>query len=177
MIERLPPLLDELEPTADRLAALASDATPTLRDLRRAAPGAEALLADFDPVADAARPALKRLAEMSEVGRRAVRAARPVAGRLKPVAAILPPIAELAADLQESVRDSGVVEGLQLYTFYGAGAQARFDQFSHILPSYQIAGPVPAVRARAGAECDAHFDGEPAADATGRATLDYLLGK
>ena len=31
-----------------------------------------------------------------------------------------------------------MVEGLQLYTFYGAGAQARFDQFSHILPSYQI---------------------------------------
>ena len=141
MIERLPPLLDELEPTADRLAALASDATPTLRDLRRAAPGAEALLEDFDPVADAARPALKRLAETSEVGRRAVRAARPVAARLKPVAAILPPIAELAADLQESVRDSGAVEGLQLYTFYGAGAQARFDQFSHILPSYQLAGP------------------------------------
>ena len=173
-IERMPPLLDELEPTADRLAALASDATPTLRDLRRAAPGAEALLEDFDPVADAARPALKRLAETSEVGRRAVRAARPVAAKLKPVAAILPPIAELAAKLQESVRDSGAIEGLQLYTFYGAGAQARFDRFSHILPSYQLAGdcqqyaeePVPA--------CDSHFQGGSSSD---RAALDYLLGK
>ncbi len=177
VIERLPPLLDELDPTADRLAALASDATPTLRDLRRAAPGAKALLEDFDPVADAARPALKRLAETSEVGRRAVRAARPVARRLKPVAAILPPIVELAADLQESVRDSGVVEGLQLYAFYGAGAQARFDQFSHILPSYQIAAPCQQYAREPAPECDAHFNGEPAADATGRATLDYLLGK
>ena len=166
VIERMPPLLDELEPTADRLAALASDATPTLRDLRRAAPGAEALLEDFDPVADAARPALKRLAETSEVGRRAVRAARPVAAKLKPVAAILPPIAELAAKLQESVRDSGAVEGLQLYTFYGTGAQARFDKFSHILPSYQIAGPCQQYAREPVPECDSHFQG-----------LDYLLGK
>ena len=163
VIERLPPLLDELEPTADRLAAFAADATPTLRDLRRAAPGAEALLADFDPVADAARPALKRLAETSRVGRRAVRAARPVARRLQPVAAILPPIVELAAKLNESLRDSGAVEGLLLYTFYGAGAQARFDQFSHILPSYQIASDCQQY-ARVPLEgCSAHFGGEPAA--------------
>ena len=157
VIERLPPLLDELEPTAARLAALASDATPTLRDLRRAAPGAEALLADFDPVADAARPALKRLAEMSDVGRRAVRAAKPVAARLEPVAAILPPIVELAADLNESLRDNGAVEGLQLYVFYGAGAQARFDQFSHILPSYQIASQCQQYAREPVAGCDAHF--------------------
>ena len=174
VIERLPPLLDELEPTADRLAALSSDATPTLRDLRRAAPGAEALLEDFDPVADAARPALRRLAETSEVGRRAVRAGRPVAAKLKPVAAILPPIAELAAKLQESVRDSGVVEGLQLYTFYGAGAQARFDQFSHILPSYQLAGSCQQYAREPVPECDSHFQGEKPGD---RAALDYLLGK
>jgi ABC-type transporter Mla subunit MlaD len=178
VIERLPPLLDELEPTADRLAALASDATPTLRDLRRAEPGARALLEDFDPVADAARPALKRLAEMSEVGRRAVRASRPVAAKLKPLAAILPPIAEVAADLTESLRERGVVEGLQLYTFYGAGAQARFDQFSHILPSYQIGAATCQLYQREPIEeCDAHFGDEPVADTADRATLDYLLGK
>ena len=173
VIERLPPLLDELGPTADRLAALAADATPTLRDLRRAAPGAEALLADFDPVADAARPALKRLAEMSEVGRRAVRAARPVAARLEPVAEILVPITALAADLQESVQESGSVEGLQLYTFYGAGAQARFDQFSHILPSYQLASPCQQYAREPQRDCSAHFQ----SFSDEAATLDYLLGK
>ena len=175
-LERLPPLLDELEPTADRLAALASDATPTLHDLRRAEPGAEALLADFEPVADAARPALKRLAETSEVGRRAVRAARPVATKLKPVTQVLRPIAELAADLQDSVRDSGSIEGLQLYTFYGTGAQARFDRFSHILPSYQLASPCQQYGHEPAAGCDAHFRGE-STDSADTATLDYLLGK
>jgi ABC-type transporter Mla subunit MlaD len=164
-IERLPPLLDELEPTADRLAALAADATPTLRDLRRAAPGAEALLADFDPVADAARPALERLAQTSRVGRRAVRAARPVAARLKPVAAILPPIVRLGAKLNESLRESGAIEHLQLYVFYGAGAQARFDRFSHILPSYQIASECQQYARTPVPECSARFGesaGEPA---------------
>ncbi|MEA2386333.1 MAG: hypothetical protein QOJ22_507 [Thermoleophilaceae bacterium] len=165
-IERFPPLLDELEPTADRLAALAADATPTLRDLRAAAPAAEALLADFDPVADAARPALERLAATSKVGRRAVRAARPVARKLQPVAAILPPIVRLAAQLNESLRDSGSVEGLLLYTFYGAGAQARFDQVSHILPSYQIASECQQYARTPIPECSAHFGeglpGEPA---------------
>jgi virulence factor Mce-like protein len=178
VIERLPPLLDELEPTADRLAALASDATPTLHDLRRAEPGAEALLADFDPVADAARPALKRLAEMSEVGRRAVRAARPVADKLKPVAAILRPITELAADLNESLRDSGAVEGLQLYTFYGAGAQARFDRFSHILPSYQVAGSCQQYAREPVPECNSHFSKEGQTPfRKDAAALDFLLGK
>jgi hypothetical protein len=64
------------------------------------------------------------------------------------------------------LRDSGAIEGLQLYVFYGAGAQARFDQFSHILPSYQIAGPCQQYAREPVPECDAHFQG-----------LDYLLGK
>ena len=163
VIERLPPLLDELEPTADRLASLAADATPTLRDLRSAAPLAKELLADFDPVADAARPALVRLSETSKVGRRAVRAARPVAVRLQPVAAILPPIVELAADLNESLRDSGTVEHLLLYMFYGAGAQARFDQFSHILPSYQLASDCQQYARTPLEGCSAHFGDPPTA--------------
>ena len=34
----------------------------------------------------------------------------------------------------------GVVEGILKFLYYGTAATARFDQFSHILPSYQIAG-------------------------------------
>jgi phospholipid/cholesterol/gamma-HCH transport system substrate-binding protein len=170
VIERLPPLLDELEPTADRLASLAADAAPTLRDLRGAAPLAKALLEDFDPVADAARPALVRLAATSKVARRAVRAARPVADRLRPVAAILPPIVELGADLNESLRDSGTVEHLLLYMFYGAGAQARFDQFSHILPSYQLASDCQQYARTPLEGCSAHFGDQPAAATQARRT-------
>jgi ABC-type transporter Mla subunit MlaD len=176
-IERLPPLLDELEPTADRLAAFAADAAPTLRDLRAAAPGAEALLADFEPVADAARPALERLAEMSAVGRRAVRAARPVARRLRPVAAILPPITRLGARLSESLRENRAVEGLQLFVFYATGATARFDRFSHILPSYQIASDCQQYARTPVPGCSARFGDDGRQPDSARVALDYLLGR
>ena len=91
-----------------------------------------------------------------------MRAARPVADRLKPVAAILPPIVALAADLNESLRDTGTVEHLLLYMFYGTGAQARFDQFSHILPSYQIAGDCQQYAREPLEGCSAHFGDPPA---------------
>ena len=72
-----------------------------------------------------------------------------------------------------------MVEGLQLYTFYGAGAQARFDQFSHILPSYQIgdvrASCTRASRSRSATRISA-MTSRPR-DSADRATLDYLLGK
>jgi ABC-type transporter Mla subunit MlaD len=167
-LDRMPELLDELEPTADRLAVLASDATPTLRDLRAAAPGAKALLEDFGPVADAARPALVELASASRVGRRAVRSARPVATRLRPVAEILPPIVNLGADLNESLRDSGATENLMLFLYYATAATARFDQFSHILPSYQVADPCQQYATVPVEACSAHFGGVPEAAAAGR---------
>jgi ABC-type transporter Mla subunit MlaD len=172
-IDRLPELLAELEPTADRLAALTADATPALHDLRAAAPGAKALLEDFDPVADAARPALVQLASASRVGRRAVKAARPVADRLQPVAAILPPIVRLGADLNESLRDNGAIEHLMLFMYYATAATARFDQFSHILPSYQIADPCQQYAAVPAAGCSARFgDAGQASAGTRRAKAD-----
>jgi phospholipid/cholesterol/gamma-HCH transport system substrate-binding protein len=137
-IRRLPPLLDELEPASDRLARLATDAAPVVRDVRSAAPTIRSLFADFDPLADAARPALRKLSEMSVVGRRAVRASQPVARRLRGVTRRLPPIVRTATELVESLRDTGTVEGLQGFVYFAALATSRFDRISHILPSYQL---------------------------------------
>lgn len=167
-IRRLPPLLDELEPTARRLEQISSDATPIVRDLRRAAPGIDAVLADLDPLNDAARPALVRLAEMSKIGRRAVKVARPVARDLETVADQLPYLTELGADLNESLRKTGAVEGLQRFVYYGAAAQARFDSTSHMLPSYQIAGACQQYARTPVPECDAHFGGAGTSESAGR---------
>jgi phospholipid/cholesterol/gamma-HCH transport system substrate-binding protein len=158
-IDRLPPMLDELQPTATSLASLSREARPVLRDLRAATPGIRALTADFDPLNDAARPALVRLADMSKTGRSAVRAATPVAKLLQPVTQKLPPVVANAAALVESMRTNGVVEGLQGFVYFAALATSRFDRYSHILPSYQIGGLCnqPATKPVAG--CDAHFAG------------------
>jgi phospholipid/cholesterol/gamma-HCH transport system substrate-binding protein len=158
-IDRLPPMLDELEPTATSLASLSREARPVLGDLRAATPGIRAVTADLDPLNDAARPALVRLADMSKTGRSAVRAATPVAKLLKPVTQKLPPVVADTAALVESLRTNGVVEGLQGFIYYAALATSRFDRYSHILPSYQLGGTCnqPATKPVAG--CDAHFAG------------------
>jgi ABC-type transporter Mla subunit MlaD len=158
-LRRLPPMLGELEPAAADLASLSREARPVVADLREAAPGVRALAADLGPLNDAARPALVRLADMSGTGRRAVRAATPVAELLKPVTRGLRPVAVQARALLESMRERGVVEGLQGYAYFGALATARFDRYSHILPSYQIGLTcnLPAKEPAPG--CDAHFAG------------------
>jgi hypothetical protein len=98
------------------------------------------LLGDLDPLTQAARPTLKALDELSVTGRSALRATDPVARKLLPVARHLPEVARLARLLNESLKARGFVEGLQRFVYFAAAATSRFDRFSHILPSYQIAG-------------------------------------
>jgi ABC-type transporter Mla subunit MlaD len=160
-IRRLPPLLAELEPAANELAGLASEARPAVRDLGAAAPSLRALLGDFDPLADAARPTLARLSELSRTGRRAVRAAHPVADRLRPVADGLPATVDLVRDLTDSAARQDVAELLSRYVYFAAAASSRFDRFSHILPSYQLTGTCAQWTAEPERQCDAHYDGYP----------------
>ena len=166
-VQRLPGLLDELEPAATSLGELAREGTPVVRDLRAAAPAAYDLVADFDPLAEAARPALVALSEMSRVGRRAVRSARPVAARLRPLADVLPPVVDTATRLMTSLRETGTVEGLQSFAFYGATSTSRFDQVSHVLPSYNLVSNCQQYATTPAPECDAHFG--PGRDAASRA--------
>jgi ABC-type transporter Mla subunit MlaD len=161
-IDRLPAMLDELEPTATSLTSFSREARPVLGDLRAAAPGVRALAADLDPLNAAARPALVRLADMSKTGRRAVRAATPIAGLLKPVTQKLPAVVADATALVESMRTRGVVEGLQGFVYFASLATARFDRYSHILPSYQIGGKCQVAATVPAPGCDAHFAGSTA---------------
>jgi ABC-type transporter Mla subunit MlaD len=184
-VRRLPPLLAELEPTARELAELVSEARPSVRDLRAAAPSVRELLAHFDPLADAARPTLAKLSELSRTGRRAVRAAHPVADRLRPVADRLPETVSLARGLTDSIGKQDVAELLGRYVYFAAAASSRFDRFSHILPSYQLTGTCAQWTAEPEAQCDAHYEGfqgdrgPPVVPAPKRAeqqALDFLLG-
>jgi ABC-type transporter Mla subunit MlaD len=179
-LRRLPPLLAELEPSARELAGLASEARPAVRDLAAAAPDLRTLLADFDPLADAARPTLAKLSELSRTGRRAVRAAHPVADRLRPVADLLPETVTLTRRLTDSLASQDVPELLARYVYFSSAASSRFDKYSHILPSYQLTGTCAQWTDVPEPQCDAHYKGyrgprgEPlTAD---RRALDFLLG-
>ena len=162
-VHRLPGLLAELEPTSERLAALAREGTPAARRLREAAPAVTTLLGDLEPLSDAARPALRRLSEMSKVGRRAARAARPVGTSLRQATALMPRPVRVATELVESLRERGVVEGLQSFVYFASAATSRFDRFSHIIPTYQIAGPCNDYAREPEPGCSARWGGTPAA--------------
>jgi virulence factor Mce-like protein len=162
-IHRLPPLLDQLEPSATELAGLTEEARPVARDLRTAARPLRLLLGDFGPLTAAARPTLEKLDELSVTGRRALRATDPVARKLLPVAQRLPEVARLARMLNESLRARGVVEGLQRFVYFAAAATARFDRTSHILPSYQLAGTCQQYATAPVAGCSARWHAPTAA--------------
>jgi ABC-type transporter Mla subunit MlaD len=182
-VHRLPPLLDQLEPAATDLAALAGDARPVARDLRTASGPLRRLLGDFGPLSDAAGPTLAALHDLSRTGRHAIRATTPVAADLLPTARRLPEVAQLSAALQTSLRDRGVPEGLARFVYLGSAATARFDRFSHILPSYQIAGTCQQYATAPVSGCSAHWHGGHGGTSTGKQlqardsqrVLDYLL--
>jgi virulence factor Mce-like protein len=168
-IHRLPPLLDQLEPSATQLAGLSEEARPVARDLRTAARPLRLVLGDLGPLTDAARPTLEKLDELSVTGRRALRATDPVARKLLPVAQRLPEVARLARLLNENLRARGVVEGLQRFVYFAAAATSRFDRTSHILPSYQITGTCQQYTTTPVAGCSARWhSGGAAARASGK---------
>src|SRR4051794_11865670 len=191
-VDRLPPPLARLEPGARELAGLAREGRPLLGSLRPAARPLAELLGDFKPLSSAALPVVGKLDRLARKGRHAVAATAPVAQLLRPNAHALVPIASLAADLNDSLRDRGVVEHILDYIYNGTGALARFDKQSHILPSYQLAGTCQLYAKTPADGCSARYAGGNAAAAkaakmaakhakkSGSAktqALDYLLGK
>lgn len=156
-VRRLPELLAQLEPSANELAGFATDARPVVRALGAAAPQLQALLADFPPLAAAVRPTLPKLLNLSSRGLRAVHAAQPLVDLLDPVSRKLPPTVTIAKGLVDSLVTRGVPESLLRFVWLSAAVSARFDQVSHVLPSYQIGGTCNTYATTPTAGCSAHF--------------------
>jgi hypothetical protein len=73
------------------------------------------------------------------------------------VAEVLPPVVDTATDLLRSMRETGTVEGLQSFAFYGATSTSRFDEVSHVLPSYNLVSNCQQYATEPSPACDAHF--------------------
>ena len=68
------------------------------------------------------------------------------------------PAGDLVTQLNESLRDRGVAEGIQSFLYNVALSISRYDKDSHILPSYLIGQNTCAVYATTTKpECDAHL--------------------
>ena len=162
-IRLLPGTLDQTRSSLDALHVLADRSLPLLGDLRGAAPPLTRLVRDVPPLASAARPALAHLASMSRTGTSTLRAGGPVVKELRAFAQLGIPAGQLAATLNESLRDRGVVEGIQFFVYNIALSISRFDSSSHILPSYLVApGQCANYATSTVPGCDAHFVQGPA---------------
>ena len=168
-LDRLPPLLAELEPSAHSLAGAVRDARPVVHQLRQATPSLRNLFSDLAPLTKAGRPALSALESASDEGRRAVAAARPVATRLRSSSTLIPHVAQVADALVTSLKNQGGVEAINTFVWLGTAAMARFDKTSHIIPSYQLAVGTCNLYATEPVDgCSAHWAGSAAAKAAAK---------
>ena len=161
-VARVPGLLREADPVIDSLAALSRAGAPVARDLERAAPRLVQLAGRLGPLADAARPALDRLGTAARTGAPVLRRSRPVVDDLRTFAGAARPTGALLRPLLESLRDRGVVEGLQDFVYFAALATARFDQYSHIVPAHLIGAECTTWARTPTPGCNANFS-EPRA--------------
>lgn len=157
-IRRLPATLDETRSSLRALTTLSNRSRSLLGDLRKAAPSLTRLVRDAPPLADAAKPALDHLASMSRTGTATLRDGAPVVEQLRAFAKLGIPAGQLAATLNESLKDRGVVEGLQYFVYSVALTLSRYDSTSHIQPAYLVApGECLAYAKVTVPSCDAHF--------------------
>jgi phospholipid/cholesterol/gamma-HCH transport system substrate-binding protein len=132
-IQRLPPFLQQLQPTMVRLGAFADEATPVLTDLGRQAPAISRFIEALGPFSKAATPSLKSLGAAADVGRVALPASLPIITELRSLASTAKPLAANLAALTTSLHDSGGLERFLDYLFYQEAAINGYDQLGHYL--------------------------------------------
>jgi phospholipid/cholesterol/gamma-HCH transport system substrate-binding protein len=174
--QRLPALLDQAQPALANLRTLAEQGTPILRDVGSAAPQLQRLARQAGPLADAARPALTRLGEAAKAGEPALAAAAPVVGQLRAFARAALPTGVGVDQLFASLRQRGVVEGLQSFTYFAALATSRFDRYSHTLPAHLLASTCSQYATVTVPACSANFAGGGATAAPKRARAHHHKG-
>ncbi len=166
-IDRLPGLLDEVDPTLAALNGVAADGTPVLRDLRAATPALAQFVDAIPPFSKAARPALVRLGAAAATGRSTVRSAAPVVRLLRTFADRAGPTGTMLNALLVDLQKRGGVENLLKFVYGGAAASSRYDAVSHILPAQIFSGTCGLYAETPVAGCSANF-GPPAAPAKRR---------
>ena len=158
-VNRLPPLLRQLEPSLDRVREIARDGRPVLADLQGSADSLDRVLRELPSFAREGRPALAALGGAAEQGKKTVRAAVPQVRRLGALAEQARGAAPLIADLLLSARDSGSIENLQRFVYNAARTVARFDGVSHLAGAYVFFSSLCSLQTQVPvAGCDAHFD-------------------
>jgi virulence factor Mce-like protein len=156
-VRRLPPLLAQARPRFAELTRFARLATPFSDRLREAGPGLRRLTEQLAPFARQVTPGVVRLGTTARRVSPALPDIAPQVRRLRRFASAGRPAGALAAELNESLREQGAVEGTFNIFYWGATALARFDRYSHILPAYNILTACSTYGTTPNPDCDSHY--------------------
>jgi hypothetical protein len=156
-IERLPPFLTQLKPTMIRLGALSDEMSPVLEDLGAQAPAINRFIISLGPFSKSATPSLVTLGDASVPGRKALVAAKPIAGDLKTFGQQVKPLSTNLSALLTSLRDTGGIERLMDYLFYQVAAINGFDSYGHYLRAQLIVNICSTYAIENSPTCTANF--------------------
>jgi virulence factor Mce-like protein len=167
-LELLPGALRQLRPTMQRLGAFSDQLTPLTASARRAAPGLDRALTALPGFNAAAVPAVRQLGDSSEVGRSALLGTRPILDDLAALGRQGRPLSRDLRELLTSLRDTGGIERIMDFFFFGAGAINGYDSFGHFLRAIVLVNLCSAYNAQSNdPACSANFvTPEPAAAAS-----------
>src|SRR5207248_10982711 len=104
---KLPAFLAGLQPTMQKLGALADQQTPLLADLHRAAPDLNTFFTRLGPFTQASRPAFKSLGKTSVQGRTALNDSRREVDQLAALSADAPQLAKPLRQFLQTMDDRG----------------------------------------------------------------------
>jgi ABC-type transporter Mla subunit MlaD len=103
--EEFPRFLAELKPTMAQLSELSDEQIPLLRQVEDTAPQLKRFFADLGPFSEASRPSFKSLAEMSRVGRTAIKDSEKDISELRSIGANAPDAAKRTRQFLQSFDD------------------------------------------------------------------------
>jgi virulence factor Mce-like protein len=160
-VGKLPALLDQLEPAMKDLNGVVTDGTPLVKALRTSAPDLNRLYADIGPFAREVRPTIKVLRPVLVQGANTLKRSAPLTRVLRSYAHNSLPASELGAKVFTNLRDTGSFENLLGVFYTVAGATARFDEKSHLLPAFAMLNQCAVPASTPVAACSANFSATP----------------
>jgi phospholipid/cholesterol/gamma-HCH transport system substrate-binding protein len=164
-INKLPGLLDAMQPALQQVDTVARDGTPLLVQIHTAVPSLNRLSLDLGPFVKAAKPGLAKLGQSIKTAIPAIRDATPLLTVVRSYLQRSLPSTLLFAKLASNLQQHGFVENF-LNVAYEIGASlAREDATSHLL-SILLVGPESGAcsnfATKPVAGCVAHYGSQPA---------------
>ena len=167
-LRKLPRFLRELQPTMERLEGVSGELTPVLSDLRAAAPGLNRTLGELGDFSRAGIPAFRTLGDALDVGRPALLRSRPIVEDLRELGQQSKPLAANLGDLTESLRDTGGIERLMDFLYYGVASSNGYDATGHYLRAQLLVNLCSTYNATANdPSCTANFRAEEGEEGEG----------